>query len=176
MEHLEEVLTIELEPGDVFLDLAGDLIDGHEERQLALPERVDELGLVGGDTEDALAVGDQLHLREVRLHVCSAAEIVPGPSHPLHRHPVVEKTADDSERYQIPTEEELRVLRARRAEKQAEYGAAGTIYHGIDTPSRAILFVVDVSGSMEHEVTERERFAEGGYPSFGRMDIVIVMM
>src|SRR5690606_38054901 len=30
----------------------------------------------------------------------------------------------------------------------------------------------DVSGSMEAEVVERDRFKDGGYPSFQRMEIV----
>ncbi len=45
-------------------------------------------------------------------------------------------------------------------------------YHGIDTPSRSIMFVIDVSGSMEALVTEKERFSAGKYPSFARIDIV----
>ena len=76
--------------------------------------------------------------------------------------------------YQIPTDAELAELRRKQAEHKALYeGAKGQVtYHGIDTPSRKVLFVIDVSGSMENEVSERERFAGGGYPSLSRMDIV----
>ncbi len=45
-------------------------------------------------------------------------------------------------------------------------------YHGIETPSRSILFVIDVSGSMESLVIEKDRFADGNYPSMSRIDIV----
>ncbi len=42
----------------------------------------------------------------------------------------------------------------------------------IETTSRQIMFVIDCSGSMEAEVTEKERFTDGNYPSFTRMEIV----
>jgi hypothetical protein len=77
--------------------------------------------------------------------------------------------------YQIPTDAELQRLRAKQAERRAAYSGAGpdaVSYHGLETPSRSILFVIDVSGSMEQEVSERERYADGGYPSFQRIDIV----
>jgi hypothetical protein len=47
-----------------------------------------------------------------------------------------------------------------------------TGYHGIETTSRSILFIIDVSGSMEAEVIEKERFSDGKYPSMQRIDIV----
>jgi hypothetical protein len=34
------------------------------------------------------------------------------------------------------------------------------------------MFVIDVSGSMENLVVEKERFQDGGYPSLLRIDIV----
>ncbi len=78
-----------------------------------------------------------------------------------------------AETYEIPSDAELAALRERQAERQAEYTPpTGTSYHGIDTPSRSILFVIDISGSMENEVIEKERFEEGDYPSYARMDIV----
>jgi len=78
------------------------------------------------------------------------------------------------DRYEIPTDEDLAKLRAKQAERKAEYnGAPGaTVYHGIDTPSRRVVFVIDISGSMEDEVVEREKFAAGNYPSYSRIDIV----
>lgn len=75
------------------------------------------------------------------------------------------------ERYSIPTDEELRVLLQRR-EAVAEGYRPEASYHGIETPSRAVLFVIDVSGSMEHEVVDKARFSDPAYPSFVRMDIV----
>ncbi|MEZ6013668.1 MAG: HEAT repeat domain-containing protein [Planctomycetota bacterium] len=82
--------------------------------------------------------------------------------------------ASYGERYQIPTDEELATLRAKQAARKAEYqGAPGsTVYHGVDSPSRRIVFVIDVSGSMEDEVVDKERFAGTQYPSWSRMDIV----
>jgi hypothetical protein len=65
-------------------------------------------------------------------------------------------------------------LRAKQQERREAYnGAAGAVsFHGLETPSRSIIFVIDVSGSMEQEVSDRERYADGGYPSFERIDIV----
>jgi HEAT repeat protein len=77
----------------------------------------------------------------------------------------------NAERYELPDEAELQKLRARQAERAGEY-SGGVSYHGIDTPSRRIVFVIDVSGSMEQSVMEKERFEGGGYPSMKRIDIV----
>ncbi len=77
------------------------------------------------------------------------------------------------DRFQIPSDEELAKARAARAEARERYKPSGQAsFHGIETPSRSILFIIDVSGSMEAEVVERERFADGDYPSMRRMDIV----
>lgn len=79
------------------------------------------------------------------------------------------------DRFQIPTDEELAVLRQKQKERREAYEGASSdrvSFHGVETPSRSILFVIDVSGSMEQEVSERERYAGGGYPSFQRIDIV----
>ncbi|MDF1838079.1 MAG: HEAT repeat domain-containing protein, partial [Planctomycetota bacterium] len=76
------------------------------------------------------------------------------------------------DRYKLPSDEELAKMIAKREANAAAYKVAkGTSYHGVDTPSRSILFVIDVSGSMEDEVTEKERFKDGNYPSYSRMDI-----
>jgi hypothetical protein len=77
------------------------------------------------------------------------------------------------EHFEIPSDQELATLRQRQRELQELYKPPGAVtYHGIDTPSRSILFVIDVSGSMEQEVAQKERFQDGGYPSFRRIDIV----
>ncbi|MDA1264156.1 MAG: HEAT repeat domain-containing protein [Planctomycetota bacterium] len=75
--------------------------------------------------------------------------------------------------YQIPTDEELTALREKQAARKAEYEGPEEklAYHGVQTPTRRVLFVVDVSGSMEDEMVEKERFRGKGYPSFTRMDI-----
>jgi hypothetical protein len=77
------------------------------------------------------------------------------------------------DRFQIPTDAELAKLREKQAASEAVYHPPGSVsYHGIETPSRSILFIIDVSGSMEALVVERERFQDGGYPSLARIDIV----
>jgi hypothetical protein len=76
-------------------------------------------------------------------------------------------------RYVMPTDAELAALRAKQRARAAEYKPEGQIsYHGIETPTRSVLFVIDVSGSMENEIVEKERFEDGDYPSYSRMDIV----
>ncbi|MFT5198243.1 MAG: hypothetical protein ACI87O_000899 [Planctomycetota bacterium] len=75
-------------------------------------------------------------------------------------------------RYKLPSDSEVTEMIAKREANAAAYKVKqGTSYHGVDTPSRSILFVIDVSGSMEDEVTERDRFKDGNYPSYSRMDI-----
>lgn len=78
-----------------------------------------------------------------------------------------------SDRYEIPTDEELAKLRATQAKNRKKYGIeGGTSFHGVETPSRSMLFVIDVSGSMEDLVVEKERFDGANYASWARMDIV----
>jgi hypothetical protein len=77
------------------------------------------------------------------------------------------------ERFEIPTDQELAKLREKQRESKARYVPPGsTTFGGVDTPSRALLFIIDVSGSMEHEVAEKDRFKDGGYAGFSRMEIV----
>ena len=79
--------------------------------------------------------------------------------------------------FTLPTPEAIAYLRQKRSASTGgpprEYLKSGVVeYHGIDTPSRSIIFVIDCSGSMEALVTEKERFEGGHYPSFMRIDIV----
>lgn len=77
------------------------------------------------------------------------------------------------DKFRMPTDEQMARFREAKAKSAALYKPQGAVsYHGIETPSRRILFVIDVSGSMENEVIEKERFEDGEYPSFSRMDIV----
>ena len=85
--------------------------------------------------------------------------------------------AESKGSFALPPPEAIAYLRGRREARTGgpprEYLKTGVVeYHGIDTPSRSILFVIDVSGSMESVVTEKERFEAGHYPSFKRIDIV----
>lgn len=78
-----------------------------------------------------------------------------------------------STRFKMPSDAEIAALKKAKKLSSELYTPPGTVsYHGISTPSRRILFVIDVSGSMENEVIERERFEDGEYPSFTRIDIV----
>lgn len=78
-----------------------------------------------------------------------------------------------ADRFEIPTDEALAKLRAAKAKSAERYTPPGAVsYHGIDSPSRRVVFVIDVSGSMESVVVEKERFESGGYPSMLRIDIV----
>ncbi len=77
----------------------------------------------------------------------------------------------------LPKAEAIAYMRSKReattGKAKWDYDKTGVAdYHGIATPSRSILFVIDVSGSMEAEVVEKERFSDGNYPSFLRIDIV----
>jgi hypothetical protein len=85
--------------------------------------------------------------------------------------------AESKGSFALPPPEAIAYLRGRREARTGgpprEYLKTGVVeYHGIDTPSRSILFVIDVSGSMESVVTEKERFEAGHYPSYKRIDIV----
>lgn len=85
--------------------------------------------------------------------------------------------AESGPAFKLPTPEAIAYLRGTRAASTGgpprDYLKSGVVeYHGIDTPSRSILFVIDCSGSMEALVTEKERFEGGKYPSFMRIDIV----
>ena len=100
-QHLEESIPVEFELGDVLFDLPRDLIDGDEEGQLSFTEGVNQFFLIGGDTEDALTVGDEPHLREMDVHFGRTTQVVPGSPHPLHGHPVVEQAANHPQRDEI---------------------------------------------------------------------------
>ena len=77
------------------------------------------------------------------------------------------------ERYVIPTDEELQKLAEKRAKNAQKYDPPGsTSFHGVATPSQRLLFVIDISGSMEEDVVDVDRFADGDYPSMKRIDIV----
>ena len=78
-----------------------------------------------------------------------------------------------ADRFEMPSDEKIAEMkRAKKLQAEAYTPPGSVSYHGIQTPSRRILFVIDVSGSMENEVIERERFEDGEYPSMTRIDIV----
>lgn len=75
------------------------------------------------------------------------------------------------DRFELPSEEELAKREAARAEERAKYSGSPS-FLGVDTPSRSILFVIDVSGSMETLFVNRAPFGDKVYPSWSRMDVV----
>jgi hypothetical protein len=86
--------------------------------------------------------------------------------------------AANKDSFVLPDEGAIAYLRGQKVAKTGEshvreYAKSGVVkYHGIDTPSRSIMFVIDCSGSMESLVVEKERFQDGNYPSLSRIDIV----
>ena len=78
------------------------------------------------------------------------------------------------ERYEIPSDADIAKRRAARAETAALYHPqkAEADFMGVKTSSRQIVFVIDVSGSMEEEVIDRDAFRERGFRNFTKLEIV----
>jgi HEAT repeat protein len=78
------------------------------------------------------------------------------------------------ERYVVPTAAELKARAEAMKASRARYGPVredGTQYHGIETPSKRILFIIDVSGSMDELVIDRAAFEGRGYKNYTKMEI-----
>jgi hypothetical protein len=75
--------------------------------------------------------------------------------------------------WRIPTDQEVAKARESRKRSDAYYGRKEetTTFGGITTTSRRILFIIDVSGSMDDLVVERSRF-DAGYADFKKLTIV----
>ncbi|MEO0479728.1 MAG: HEAT repeat domain-containing protein [Planctomycetota bacterium] len=75
--------------------------------------------------------------------------------------------------WRIPTDGELDKARASREKNALLYAAreGAATFGGIPTTSTAVIFIIDVSGSMDDVVVERERF-ESGYEDFRKLTIV----
>jgi len=78
------------------------------------------------------------------------------------------------ETYVIPTDAKIAERRAARAATSALYVAprAEADFMGVKTSSRQIVFVIDVSGSMEEEIIDRDGFRERGFTRFTKLAIV----
>jgi HEAT repeat protein len=76
--------------------------------------------------------------------------------------------------YQLLTREELAKRRAARQQANAQYTVpkVETTFMGVETSSRNIVFVIDVSGSMEEIVVNREAFRERGFTDFQKLAVV----
>ncbi len=76
--------------------------------------------------------------------------------------------------WRIPSDAELAKKAASRQRYRALYDNQPeglNSFGGIVTSSRRLLFIIDISGSMEDEVVERENF-DGEYPNFQKLTIV----
>jgi len=75
--------------------------------------------------------------------------------------------------WRIPTAAELEKAKESRRRDDAYYGkeSGATSFGGIPTTSRRVMFVIDVSGSMDDRVVEVERF-KAGYADLSKLTIV----
>ncbi|TAH38732.1 MAG: hypothetical protein EYC70_05035 [Planctomycetota bacterium] len=75
--------------------------------------------------------------------------------------------------YVVPSDEELAKRQAARAKAAEQYvpSQKSASFMGVDTPSTSIVFVIDVSGSMEEDVTEKDGFRERGFTRFSKLEI-----
>lgn len=77
--------------------------------------------------------------------------------------------------YEVPPFEQILKQREQRENSVGGYAKAvskKSRFTEIETPSRAILFIIDVSGSMEDLVIDRASFKDRGYESFEKIEIV----
>ncbi|MFQ5506208.1 MAG: HEAT repeat domain-containing protein [Planctomycetota bacterium] len=76
--------------------------------------------------------------------------------------------------FRLPTDAELEKAAESRKKYDALYGksAGSKQFAGIPTTSTRVVFVIDVSASMNDVVVDREKFRDRNYPSFQRLAIV----
>lgn len=77
--------------------------------------------------------------------------------------------------WRIPTDEELAKKAASRKKYDELYGRKDgprNQFVGIPTTSTYVLFIIDISGSMDDYVVEKEKFKDQGYPDFKKFSIV----
>lgn len=76
--------------------------------------------------------------------------------------------------YMLLSDAEIAKRKAARAEANQQYHPprTETSFMGVETASRNIVFVIDVSGSMEELVVNRDAFRERGFSDFQKLEIV----
>ncbi len=76
--------------------------------------------------------------------------------------------------YKLLTDEEVAKRRSARQQANAQYTIpkVETTFMGVETASRNIVFVIDVSGSMEELVVNRDSFRERGFTDFQKLAVV----
>lgn len=78
------------------------------------------------------------------------------------------------DRFVVPTAEEIKKAREEAEKAALRYQPGSDDFAGIPTKSKRILYVVDISGSMEDPLLNREKFLLQGrtYKSFVKMEVV----
>ena len=98
---LNELLAVAEELGDALVEVGGDLVDCEEEGHLTLAQGVQDLAVILRHPEDALAVGDQLDLRQVLFHAGLLPQVLVRSPDPLQRHPAIEQRPHDLEGHEV---------------------------------------------------------------------------
>ena len=78
------------------------------------------------------------------------------------------------ERFEVPTEEQIRKARESYEKALLRYEPGTDDFAGIPTKSKRIIYVIDVSGSMEDPLLDRQKFKLQGrtYRDFVKMEVV----
>lgn len=76
--------------------------------------------------------------------------------------------------WRIPTDEELAQKAASRKKYDELYGRkeGRTTFVGIPTTSTYVMFIIDISGSMDDYVVEKDKFKDQNYEDFKKLTIV----
>ncbi len=76
--------------------------------------------------------------------------------------------------WSMPSDEDVAKRMALREAEDVDYRTknAETTFAGVPTPSRSLIFVIDISGSMEEFVIDREHFRKLGFTRFEKIEIV----
>ncbi len=82
---------------------------------------------------------------------------------------------ENSDRFQVPTDAEIKEAKARAEKAMAGYAKPGKrTYHTIETLSRKMIFIIDVSSSMDDKIVipaEAPESVKAEYPSRVKMEI-----
>lgn len=76
--------------------------------------------------------------------------------------------------WEMPTDAEVAKAKATRKKNDAYYGkksAGRKVFGGIVTTSTRVLFIIDISGSMENHIVEKQKF-DAGYDDYQKLTIV----
>ena len=77
--------------------------------------------------------------------------------------------------FRLPTDAEITKAKATRKKYNEMYGKMGgkkSTFAGIPTTSTRIVYIIDVSASMNDVIVDKAKFKDGGYKSFQKLEIV----